>query len=130
MFPLIQLLNPELDKADFQALLKDMLPLGYACLGAFEGETLIGICGYWRRVQFWNRRSIQLDNLVIAESHRNQSIGKQMNDWLEALARAEGRQMLELDSYVVNHPSHRFYFREGYVILGYHFTKILEPWKR
>jgi GNAT superfamily N-acetyltransferase len=126
IYPLIQLLNPEMTEAEFHALLPEMRPLGYGCVAAFEGTAMVGLCGFWRRTQFWNRRSLQLDNLVVAESHRSAGLGAQLMRWLEALARAEGRQMLVLDSYVHNHASHKLYFREGYIIQGYHFTKKLD----
>lgn len=125
IFALIQLLNPEMAQAEFLSLLPEMPPLGYGCVAAFEGEAMVGLCGFWRRTQFWNRRSMQLDNLIVAESHRSNGLGAQLMQYIEALARREHRQMLVLDSYVHNHASHKLYFREGYVIEGYHFTKKL-----
>lgn len=125
IFPLIRLLNPHMEEAEFLKLLPEMLPLGYGCVAALEGESMVGLCGFWRRTQFWNRHSLQLDNLIVAESHRGSGLGSQLMQYIEALARREHRHMLVLDSYVHNHPSHKLYFREGYVIEGYHFTKKL-----
>lgn len=123
IYPLIRLLNPEMTHEQFLQLVQEMPALGYGCVAAFDGPEMVGVCGFWRRTQFWNKRSIQLDNLVVAESHRSAGLGAKLMQWVEDLARTEKRQMLVLDSYVYNHPSHKLYFREGYVILGYHFTK-------
>ena len=42
IFPLVQMHNPKVTKARFTASLKDMLPLGYRALAAFDGEHKIG----------------------------------------------------------------------------------------
>jgi hypothetical protein len=45
--------------------------------------------------------------------------------WLEDHARRFGCQSIMLDSYVTYARAHRFYFRLGYEILGFHFRKVL-----
>jgi GNAT superfamily N-acetyltransferase len=43
--------------------------------------------------------------------------------WLEARARVEGCPTITLHSATHRDRAHRFYFREGYRILAFHFTK-------
>lgn len=45
--------------------------------------------------------------------------------WFMTRARERGCETSELNTYVNNHRSHKFYLNEGYVIKGYHFLKKL-----
>ena len=66
-----------------------------------------------------------MDDLVTAEDTRSKGHGKRMLGWLARVAREEGCRSLQLDSGVVRHEAHRFYFREGMKISSYHFSKAL-----
>ena len=46
-------------------------------------------------------------------------------DWILEKGRSEGCQVLMLDAYVQNTNAHRFYYREGYTITGFHMTRAL-----
>ncbi len=66
---------------------------------------------------------LYVDDLVTTENARSRSYGKRMLDWLVGVAREEGCGSLQLDSGVQRHGAHRFYFREGMKIFGYHFSR-------
>jgi GNAT superfamily N-acetyltransferase len=125
MFPLIKTLNKDMSKARFNALLKEMLPLGYRCVGAYEGTKLVGLCGFWVGYRFWCVKYIDLDNVVVDPTIRSKGIGRKMVAWVEKEGKKLGCSIAGLDSYTTAYSAHRFYFREGYSILGYHFTKRL-----
>lgn len=127
IFPFIKQLNKTMEETTFHILLKEMLSQGYRCAGAYNQEgKLVGIAGFWLLTRFWCGSHIDIDNVVVDESLRNQKIGKKLIEWLENWAKENNRPFAVLDSYVSNSSSHRFYFREGYTILGYHFVKNLE----
>lgn len=128
MYALVKQQNRETTKKEFNALLAAMRAKGYRCAGAFQrdrGEALVGIMGFWIGHRFWCRKYLDLDNVIVDQAHRRRGIGAKLLRWVEDIARKENCQLIGLDSYTTAHDAHRFYFREGYAILGYHFTKHL-----
>ena len=126
IYPFIRQLNKDMTEERFTVLLAQMLERGYRCAGAFDAEgKLLGVAGFWELVRFWCGTHIDIDNVVTDESLRGQGIGKKLVAWIENWARARGLSFAVLDAYTHNIDSHRFYFREGYIIRGFHFTKDL-----
>ena len=68
-----------------------------------------------------------MDNLVVHPDARSAKIGTRLIQNLEATAREESCEIMVLDSYTSNHPSHRLYHRLGFEIWGFHFVKPLGP---
>ncbi len=125
MYPLIKTLNKEMTKKRFGELLAQMLPRGYRCVAAYQNGKLVGLTGFWEGYRFWCGHYIDLDNVVVDPAIRSKGIGQKMVTWVEKEGKRLGCTMAGLDSYNTAYSAHRFYFREGYRILGYHFTKEL-----
>lgn len=126
MFALVKHQNKEITRKMFNALLLEMRARGYRCIGAYEAGALVGIMGFWVAYRFWCHKYIDIDNVVVHPTKRNRGIGKKMLDWVEREGKRQNCDMAVLDSYTTAHKAHRFYMREGYEILGYHFTKHLD----
>lgn len=124
-YALVKQTNPKLSKAEFNKRLRKMLAIGYRCIAAVENGKYLGVCGFWQGTRFWCGDFIDLDNLVVDENHRGKNIGKKLVGWVENLAKELGCTLAGLDCYVTFDDAHRFYFREGYIIKGYHFIKTL-----
>ncbi len=120
---LIKCLNPTMSLERYCNLLSQMLPRGYRMVGAFERGRCIGLSGFWVGTKLYSGQYLEIDNFVIAETHRSAGIGKLLTQWLEQEARRQHCETVMLDAYTVNADAHRFYFREGYVIKGFHFLK-------
>jgi len=101
----------------------------YQLIGAFSKDTLVGVAGAWVATKIWCGRYLEIDNLVVADSHRSSGIGSQLIAHLEAVARTRDCKLLVLDSYTANTPSHRLYHRLGFEIWGFHFIKPIGDWK-
>lgn len=127
-YPLIRLLNPDVGEALFRRRLKMMLSLGYRAVAAFDGKRMVGLSGFWLGARFWCGRQFDIDNFIVHPDYRAKGVGRKLLAWLEKKALEEKAELMVLDSYTTNAPSHRFYFNGGFVITGYHFTKI--PGKR
>jgi GNAT superfamily N-acetyltransferase len=125
MFRLIKQLNKSMTKKQYDGMLADMLARGYRAVGAYQGDTLVGVSGFWVSVRFWCHKYIDIDNVVVDEKIRSKGIGAKLIAWIEKEGRRQKCEMSMLDCYTTHHKSHRFYFRQGYCILGYHFTKDL-----
>jgi GNAT superfamily N-acetyltransferase len=128
---LLALLNPETPLAVIVSRLEAIIAEHphYQLLGAFLDERLAGVCGAWIATKIWCGRYLEIDNLVIDPELRSFGIGSQLIGRLEELAREAGCQVMVLDSYTSNHPSHRLYHRLGFEIWGFHFVKPLGDWK-
>ncbi len=126
IIPLVQKLN---DNKQSEAILKqrfaEMVTQNYECAGIFDGEKLIGISGMWFCTRHYSGKSIEVDHVYIDESYREKGLGKQFFKWIYDYAKQRGYKSVELNTYVQNYPSHKFYYNEGFEILGYHFFKKL-----
>jgi GNAT superfamily N-acetyltransferase len=120
---LIHSLNPAVDLARYRTLLSQMLPQGYRMVGAFVQGRCIGLSGFWIGTKLYSGKYLEIDNFVIDQTQRSAGIGKLLTQWLEQEARRRQCETVMLDAYTVNTEAHRFYFREGYVIKGFHFLK-------
>jgi GNAT superfamily N-acetyltransferase len=125
LYPLVQQLTPTLTAEAYASMLPDMLQHGYRQVGAFLNEDCVGVSGFWVNTKLYCGRYIEMDNVVVDAAHRSAGIGKMLTDWIVEKGRAEGCRVAMLDAYVHNKEAHRFYFREGYTILGFHMLRKL-----
>ena len=64
-------------------------------------------------------------DLVTDETSRSSGIGKVLMEHLQELARKASCESITLDSGTQRQRAHKFYFREGMVVVGFHFAKPL-----
>ncbi len=95
----------------------------YETYGLFLEKKLIGIAGLWYCTRHYSGKSAELDHFIISENYRNKNLGSYFLEHLESIVTKKGVISLELNTYVRNVASHKFYFNQGYQILGYHFVK-------
>ena len=124
-FPLIRQLSPGVTEERYSHLLNDMLAHGYRMVAVYEDADCVGISGIWVATKIYSGRYLEMDNVVVADTHRSKGIGKLLTDFIEKLALAEGCEMIMLDAYLENEKAHAFYEREGFTKRGYHFLKRL-----
>ncbi len=127
IIPLVYVLNEENVSEDvLKSRFNEMKDQNYECAGVFDDtDDLIGISGLWFCTRHYVGKSVELDHVYIKPEHRNNGLGKQFMSWIEDYVKRKGYQSMELNAYVQNYPSHKFYYNEGYEILGYHFLKKL-----
>ena len=103
----------------------EMVTQNYKCIGVYDNKDLIGVCGLWFCTRHYAGKSVELDHVYIDEAYRNQGLGKKVMTWINDYVISKGCQSMELNTYVSNYPSHKFYYNEGMEIWGYHFFKRL-----
>jgi GNAT superfamily N-acetyltransferase len=124
-FPVMRQLRSHLAEDEYLRMIKRMQRLGYRLAAATESGEVRCVAGY-RIVEFLAYgKFLYVDDLVTAEDARSGGCGRRMLDWLAGVAREEGAGSLQLDSGVLRHEAHRFYFREGMKISSYHFSVTL-----
>jgi len=126
IIPLIQKLTNNANSSDLLIeRFAVMVNENYECAGVFDDNNLIGVCGMWFQTRHYCGKSMEVDHVYIEEAYQSKGIGKQFFKWLYNYALSKGCTTSELNTYVQNYPSHKFYYNEGFEIFGYHFYKTL-----
>ncbi|WP_299111301.1 GNAT family N-acetyltransferase [uncultured Winogradskyella sp.] len=124
IIPLVYELNEgRVDKAILKLRFDEMKDQNYECAVIFDKDKVIGVTGLWFCTRHYAGKSVELDHVYIKPEYRGKGLGKQFMDWIYTYAKGKGCNSMELNTYVQNYPSHKFYYNEGYEILGYHFYR-------
>ncbi|MBD0319305.1 MAG: GNAT family N-acetyltransferase [Gemmatimonadetes bacterium] len=115
-------LRPHVPAEGFVARIRRMeaqrFRLAYA---RHENGAVSTVAGFRILEQLGSGQVLYVDDLVTDQEVRSRGDGAAMLAWLEAYAREHECDYLELDSGVWRADAHRFYFRRGLTILGFHF---------
>lgn len=126
IIPLVQSMEKEfISEAVLMQRFYEMTQQNYECLGVFQKNQLIGTAGMWFCTRHYSGRSIEIDHVVVDKIYRGQGIGQKMIQWIEQYASSKGYETIELNTYIDNELSHKFYQKQAYKKLGYHFLKSL-----
>lgn len=120
-FVMVQLL-PELQAENFVSRIRNLMQHGYALAYVQENESVCAVAGF-RLVEMLlsTKPYLVIDEIVTDENKRSRGYGTFLFDWLVAYAQQKGCKQIHLDSSVRFVNAHRFYFRKGMHIQGYHF---------
>ena len=124
ILPLVQKLNDfNISKDLLKERFSEMVKQNYECAVIYKGKTPVGVCGLWYCTRHYSGKSVELDHVFIDEEYRSKGLVKQFMNWVENYVKQKGYDAIELNTYVQNYPSHKFYYNQGFEILGYHFLK-------
>ncbi|BAO76261.1 GNAT family N-acetyltransferase [Winogradskyella sp. PG-2] len=124
VIPLVYELNEgKVSKDLLQSRFNEMKDQNYECAGIFDTDELIGVTGLWYCTRHYVGKAVELDHVYIKLEYRSKGLGKQFINWINEYVKKKGCNSMELNTYVQNFPSHKFYYNEGYEIWGYHFFK-------
>ena len=119
-----QQLNPKLTLAETKAYFLQMFTFdSYTCFAVFINAKLVGISSGWTTVRLYSGKQLEVDNVIIDSSVQSKGVGKLFFEFIEKWAKEKDYKTIELNTYVQNSRSHKFYFNLGYSILGFHFWK-------
>ena len=126
ILPLVQMLNNyKIPVETLKRRLQDMLMDGYQCLGAYDKEELIGICGVWVLNKLYIGRHLEPDNVFVLPEYRSSGVGKLMLDQVLNYALEIGCNTTEINCYINNEKGIQFWNNQGYKAIGYHMQKVL-----
>jgi ribosomal protein S18 acetylase RimI-like enzyme len=125
-FKLICELRPDLtDSEAFASQVRRQSTQGYCLLAAWEGEQVMGLSGYRIQESLLYGRFLYIDDLITVPDVRRQGLGSTFIDHLRAEAHFQGCKHLVLDTGLGNALGQRFYFRQGLLAKGLHFSEKL-----
>ena len=105
---------------------KEMFSQNYECMGVFIKNKLIGVVGLWFQTRLYSGRSCELDHVYILPEHRRYGLGSNLISFVEEHVLNKGFECMELNTYLQNTLSHKFYYNNGFKILGFHFIKHID----
>lgn len=133
-FPLMQQLRPHLaDAKQFVLKMRRQQLQGYRVLALWQADkqsnqprnTPIGLAGYRLQENTIYGKFIYIDDLVVGKENRSTGLGEQLLTAVRARAMELGCNRLVLDTGLANSLAQRFYFRQGMLAGGLHFTEAL-----
>ena len=125
IIPLLQLLNQNISGEVLKERLDEMITQNYHCVGVFDKEKLMGICGLWILTKYYVGKHMELDNVIILPEYQSQNIGHELMNWVNTFAKEQGCVANELNCYIGNKEAHKFWEKEGYDVIALHFQKKL-----
>lgn len=131
IIPLISKVNTKTPPDILKERVLEMSKLTYyECVGLYVEGKLLGISGLWYSTRHYIGKSVEPDHVIIDETLRGKSLGKQFFTWIDEHVKSKGCEAIELNTYVSNTKSHKFYYNQGYDIYGFHFLKVLREGKK
>ncbi|MBT0628122.1 MULTISPECIES: GNAT family N-acetyltransferase [Pseudomonas] len=125
-FAVMQQLRPHLtDAVAFAEQIQRQRENGYHLLAAREHGKVIGLAGYRQTENTLYGRFIYVDDLVVDAALQRRRLGEQLLDRVREETRARGYRFLVLDTGMHMALAQRFYFRQGLLPLGMHFSQDL-----
>ena len=125
--PLANKMRPDINEETMRTYLAEMFKYPtYHCFGLWQNGKLVAASNGWITVRFYSGKQLEVDNVIVDPDLRSKGVGKYFFACIQDWAVKHECNTIELNTYVQNSKSHKFYFNEGYVILGFHFQKVIE----
>jgi ribosomal protein S18 acetylase RimI-like enzyme len=125
-FEVMHALRPHLaDTETFAAQTHHQSEQGYRLLAAWRDHRVVGLAGYRIQENLLYGRFLYIDDLVTVPDARRQGLGGLLVQALREAARERNCAHLVLDTALGNALAQRFYFRQGLLSRGLHFSQTL-----
>ncbi|MBJ7265079.1 MAG: GNAT family N-acetyltransferase [Burkholderiaceae bacterium] len=125
-FDLMHELRPHLpNAAAFAVQARRQAEQGYRLLAAWRGDRVMGLAGYRVQENLLYGRFLYVDDLVAVATARRQGLGGMLIEVLREKAQQQDCAHLVLDTALGNALAQRFYFRQGLLSKGLHFSQVL-----
>jgi GNAT superfamily N-acetyltransferase len=125
-YPIVRQRYQNMTLENYDAQISEMIAMNdFKMIGAFIGEEIVGVTGYWMLRMLYCGRYLQISSFIVDEEKRGAGIGKKILEAVEEIGKNLQCEKVVLESFVENKKSHPLYFREGFYIRGFHFMKDL-----
>lgn len=123
-FPVMQQLRPHLNDADdlLERVQRMQQRAGYRILAVLDTTNVIALAGYRLQENLIYGPFLYVDDLVTLDTARGRRCGARLLTALQNIARHAKCARLVLDTGIGNSLAQRFYFRQGLLGHGMHFS--------
>ncbi|WP_250434706.1 GNAT family N-acetyltransferase [Hanstruepera flava] len=122
LLQLVHQLNPNKDISFLNDTLIEMVKLpNYTCFAIFSDNELLGVSSGWTTIRIYRGKHLELDNVIIDSKIQSKGLGNYLISQIKEWALKNEYTCIGLNTYVSNSRSHKFYYKEGFSILGFHF---------
>ena len=130
-FDLMRVLRPHItEPANYAAQLLRQTAQGYRLLAAWDAGRVVGLAGYRELENLLYGRFIYVDDLVVHPDLQRSGLGARLLDTVRVEAVQRGCTHFVLDTGLHMPLAQRFYFRQGLLAHGMHFTQSLQTENR
>jgi GNAT superfamily N-acetyltransferase len=120
--PVMKELRPALEGSNFIERVRRQMAQGYRLAWLGKRGKPVACMGFREMEHLYTGPSVFIDDLVTTESERGKGCGEALIKWAADYAKSRGCRVLHLDSGTQRHDAHRFYMRERFHIVYYHFA--------
>lgn len=130
VLPVLQQLRPQITASTLQSVYEEGHPqglrfsAGYLPWGTGQ-HRCVAVAGWRIMATTACVRKLYVDDLVTAADQRSRGTGRAMLAELTRRAESAGCAAIDLDSNTNRLDAHRFYMREHYAIVSFHFARFL-----
>lgn len=117
------LLRPMLIKEEFIDLIRTMQKEGYVLLYLSENDNVVSVAGYRFTTMLYCGKMLYIDDLSTLETHRGKGYASVLLKHIYKIANDHNCKSVQLDSGPGRSNAHRLYFKEGFLISAFHFSK-------
>ncbi|WP_298539288.1 GNAT family N-acetyltransferase [uncultured Aquimarina sp.] len=125
VLPLLKELYPKITRITLKKRLAEMVFSGYECIGVYKNSELIGISGIWFLTKLYVGKHIEPDNVYILPEYQGKGIGNLLMNWIFEYAKSKNCIASELNCYTGNEEGQKFWEKQGYDLIAYHYQKKL-----
>lgn len=125
VLPVLQELRPQITAATLQSVYDEGHPQGLRFSAGYLEGRCVAVAGWRIMATTACERKLYVDDLVTAADQRSQGAGRAMLAELTRRAESAGCAAIDLDSNTNRLDAHRFYMREHYAIVSFHFARFL-----
>ena len=120
-------LRTNIVKSEFVDKIRLLEKSGYRLASASESGLVVAVAGFRLGMNLAWGSYLYVDDLATLSTYRSKGVGKSLLNWLREYAAKQGCSQLHLDSGVQRTAAHRFYEREGMVLVANHYYEEILP---
>jgi len=120
--PVHRQLRPQIPE-DYLARLAEVFRGGAEMVVAVNEGDVVGVCVFRVMLNTMSGRYLYIDDLVADSTGRGKGVGKALMEFAVAEAGRRECSAVQLSSGTQREQAHRFYFREGFTIKSFGFSR-------
>jgi GNAT superfamily N-acetyltransferase len=117
------LLRPHLNKNNWISMISEMMQHEkYSIVGILDNDRFVAFAGYRSMTSLHSGNIIYVDDLCTLESYRGKGLASQLLNYVKAVALAEKKDAVVLDTDFTNNTAQKVYLNNGFQLAALHLS--------